>query len=167
MSAPMFASPVAALGAYQAWLLRQPLAPNTRRAYHGWVSQYCAFLPPHPDRGDPLADIYARDCAVHDFKTYLKLVQHRKPTSVNLALAALDHFYQFLGLGRPDVRREPLPWLSCVMERRSPTQIKHIDPVGNHPDSAYGTRVSKRNSFFARSDSPVWMCWVIPNDSWG
>lgn len=109
MSAPMFASPVAALGAYQAWLLRQPLAPNTRRAYHGWVSQYCAFLPPHPDRGDPLADIYARDCAVHDFKTYLKLVQHRKPTSVNLALAALDHFYRFLGLGRPDVRREPLP----------------------------------------------------------
>lgn len=109
MSVPTFASPAAALVAYQDWLRRQPLAPNTRRAYRIWVSQYCAFLPPHPNRDDPLVDIYARDCAVHDFKTYLKTVQHRKPTSVNLALAALDHFYRFLGLGRPDVRREPLP----------------------------------------------------------
>ncbi len=56
-----------------------------------------------------LADIYARDCAVHDFKTYLKRVQRRKPTSVSLALAALDHFYRFLSLSRPAVRREPLP----------------------------------------------------------
>jgi hypothetical protein len=110
MSAPTFASPAAALAAYQDWLLRQPVAPNTRRAYRSWVSQYYAFLPPRPDRDDPLTDIYARDCAVHDFKTYLKIVQHRKPTSVNLALADLDHFYRFLGLGRPDVRREPYRW---------------------------------------------------------
>jgi integrase/recombinase XerC len=109
MSDPRFDSPTTALVVYQDWLVRQPLAPNTRRVYRSWVSQYCAYLPTRPDRDEPLADIYARDCAVLDFKTYLKTVQHRKPTSVNLALAALDHFYRFLGLGRPDVRREPLP----------------------------------------------------------
>jgi integrase len=32
-----------------------------------------------------------------------------KPASVNLMLAALDHLYLFLGLGRPKVRREELP----------------------------------------------------------
>jgi site-specific recombinase XerC len=32
-----------------------------------------------------------------------------QPASVNLMLAALDHLYLFLGLGRPKVRREDLP----------------------------------------------------------
>jgi len=36
-------------------------------------------------------------------------VEHWKPASVNLALAALDSFYSYLGLGRPVVRREELP----------------------------------------------------------
>jgi hypothetical protein len=31
------------------------------------------------------------------------------PASVNLTLAALDNLYLFLGLGRPNVRREDLP----------------------------------------------------------
>ena len=44
MSAPTFASPATALVADQDWLLRQPLAPNTRRAYRVWVSQYYAYL---------------------------------------------------------------------------------------------------------------------------
>jgi integrase/recombinase XerC len=83
-----------------------------------------------PQRDDPLADIYARDRAVHDFETYLKIVQHCKPTSVNFALAALDHFYRFLGSGRPDMRRELLPrflridsviprFQACAHDRRS------------------------------------------------
>src|SRR5437763_8949135 len=40
---------------------------------------------------------------------YLKTQGKAKPTSVNLALAAIDHFYLFLGLDRPRVKREDLP----------------------------------------------------------
>jgi site-specific recombinase XerD len=42
-------------------------------------------------------------------KTYLKTERQAKPTSVNLALAAIDHFHQFIGNDRPQVQRESLP----------------------------------------------------------
>lgn len=50
----------------------------------------------------------ARDHAARDFKRYLKLERGWKPASVNLALAAVDHFNRFLGLGPAMVSREPL-----------------------------------------------------------
>lgn len=100
----------APLAAYLAWLERQPLAANSRRTYRAHVTQYCAYLAITPSgSGDPLADPSARDYAVRDFKTYLKSVRRAKPSSVNLSLAAIDSFYGFLGLGRPNVRREDLP----------------------------------------------------------
>jgi len=39
----------------------------------------------------------------------LKTERQAKPTSVNLALAAIDHFHQFIGNDRPQVPRESLP----------------------------------------------------------
>jgi len=50
----------------------------------------------------------ARDHAARDFKRYLKLERGWKPASVNLALAAVDHFNRFLGLGPAIVSREQL-----------------------------------------------------------
>jgi integrase/recombinase XerC len=47
--------------------------------------------------GDPLADPHARDYAVRDFKGHLKQRRY-SPSTVNLALAALDNFYRFVGL---------------------------------------------------------------------
>jgi site-specific recombinase XerD len=98
------------LAQFQEWLARQPLAAHTRRVYGTRVRQYCAYLATIPgDYGDPLQEPAARNYAVRDYKAYLKTVRHAKPTSVNVTLAALDHFYGFLGLGRPHVRREALP----------------------------------------------------------
>ena len=98
------------LAAYAAWLLRQPLSAHTRRAYRVQVAQYCAYLAATPVAyGDPLREPHARDYAVRDYKTYLKTVRRAKPRTVNLALAAIDHFYRFLGAGRPAVGREELP----------------------------------------------------------
>jgi site-specific recombinase XerD len=102
--------PAASQAAYLTWLERQPLAANSRRTYRVRVTQYCAYLATTPSvSGDPLVDPHARDYAVRDFKTYLKIVRRAKPTSVNLSLAAIDSFYGFLDLGRPNVRREDLP----------------------------------------------------------
>jgi site-specific recombinase XerD len=98
------------LSRYDAWLSRQPLSPNTRRTYRTKIKAYLAFTAAGDHaHGDPLHDGHARDYAVRDFKTRLKMVQQVKPSTVNLALAALDHFYRFLEMGTPNVRRENLP----------------------------------------------------------
>ena len=98
------------LTAYDAWLDRQPLAAKTRVAYRLQVHQYGAYLAQLPRTADdPLHTPFARDYAVRDYKTYLKTERQAKPTSVNLALAAIDHFHQFIGNDRPQVQRESLP----------------------------------------------------------
>jgi site-specific recombinase XerD len=101
------------LTAYDAWLDRQPLAAKTRVAYRFQVHQYGAYLAQRPPTADdPLRTPFACDYAVRDYKTYLKTERQAKPTSVNLALAAIDHFHQFIGNDRPQVSRENLPALA-------------------------------------------------------
>src|SRR5258708_5338504 len=98
------------LTAYNAWLDRQPLAAKTRVAYRLQVRHYAVYLSQRPPTGDdPLHTPFARDYVIRDDKTYLKIERQAKPTSVNLALAAIDHFHQFLGNDRPHVSREDLP----------------------------------------------------------
>lgn len=98
------------LAAYDEALQRQPLAANTRRAYRVRVHQYGDYLCSQPeDYGNPLQDRHARDYAVRDYKIFLKAEKRAKPRTVNLSLAAIDHFYEFLSLGKPEVRREELP----------------------------------------------------------
>src|ERR1700730_10463964 len=98
------------LTAYDAWLDRQRLAAKTRVAYRLQVHQYGAYLAQHPSTADdPLRTPFARDYAIRDYKSYLKTERQAKPTSVNLALAAIDHFHQFIGNDRPQVQRESLP----------------------------------------------------------
>jgi hypothetical protein len=83
---------------------------NTRRTYLGQVRKYCAYLETSANEyGNPLSDPHARDYAIREFKSHLKKERKAKPASVNLMLAALDHLYLFIGLGRPKVRREDLP----------------------------------------------------------
>lgn len=55
-----------------------------------------------------MSDPRARDYAARDFKRHLKVERRWKPSSVNLALAAVDHFNRFLGLGPANVKRERL-----------------------------------------------------------
>jgi site-specific recombinase XerD len=98
------------LDGYLAWLGRRPLAARSRDAYGHQVRRFLVWLGDRsPVDGDPLIDKASRDWAVRDYKRHLKAVERWKPSSVNLALAALDSFYTQLGLGRPVVRREELP----------------------------------------------------------
>ncbi len=95
-----------ALGRYLADLAGQPLAVRTRQAYAAHVSAYIAWLAVRPDADGALREPRARDFAARDFKRYLKLERGWAPSSVNLALAAIDHFNHFLGLGPAIVTRE-------------------------------------------------------------
>ena len=98
------------LAAYDTWMERQPLAAKTRVAYRLQVHQYGVYLAQRsPTADDPLHTPFARDYAVRDYKLYLKTERQARPTSVNLALSAINHFYQFLGHDRPHVQRENLP----------------------------------------------------------
>jgi len=103
-------TPEEAPAAYTRWLESQPLAATTRRTYRVQVAQYCAYLAAAPPAtGDPLREQHAASYAVRDYRTWRTTVCKAKPASVNLTLAALDHFYRFLGLTRPTVPREELP----------------------------------------------------------
>lgn len=105
--------PLQVLEAYESWLARQSLSPRTRGEYARWVRLFCRWLAEESDEGalgaDPFADLVARDYAARDFKRFLKSERALGPASVNLALAAVDHLYGHLGLGRANVRRESLP----------------------------------------------------------
>lgn len=110
---------------YERWLGRQPLSANTKRTYRVRVGQYLEYLSATPaESGDPLEDTHARDYAVRDYKTHLKTVRKAKPSSVNLSLAAIDNFYRFVGLGRPEVRREELP--AAAPKALSPEEQKRF-----------------------------------------
>ncbi len=84
------------------------MAVRTKEAYGQHVGAYGAWLAGLGEGELALSNPRARDCAARDFKQHLKVSRGRKPSSVNLALAAVDHFNRFLGLGAANVKREPL-----------------------------------------------------------
>ena len=49
---------------------------------------------------ETLTDPHRRDFATRDYRGWLKTPGKRAVTTVNAHLAALDHFYEHLGLGR-------------------------------------------------------------------
>jgi site-specific recombinase XerD len=98
----------AAVARYLVDLERAPLAARTRDTYGQHVRTYAAWLAGRPEPGVAITEPRGRDHAARDFKRHLKLERGWKPSSVNLALAAVDHFNRFLGLGPANVKREPL-----------------------------------------------------------
>lgn len=90
-------------------LERAPLAKRTTDAYAQHIAAYGRWLAGRKDGAKAIAEPRARDLAARDFKRHLKVERGWKPASVNLALAAVDHFNRFLGLGPANVKREPLP----------------------------------------------------------
>ena len=97
-----------ALGRYLEDLAGQPLAARTREAYASHVATYVAWLAERPEAEAALREPRTRDFAGRDFKRHLKVERGWAPSSVNLALAATDHFNRFLGLGPAVVARERL-----------------------------------------------------------
>jgi len=98
----------AALERYVADLAGAPLAARTREAYEAHVRAYGVWLAAREGAGAALELPRARDHAARDFKRFLKVERGWKPTSVNLALAGVDSFNRFLGLGAANVAREPV-----------------------------------------------------------
>jgi len=81
-----------ALERYRESLEDAPLALRTRQAYAAHVAAYASWLAGRPKAAAALHLPRARDLAARDFKRMLKLERGWKPSSVNLALSAVDHF---------------------------------------------------------------------------
>ena len=127
---------------YGEWLDRQPLSENTRRAYRVRSGQYLEYLAATPaEYGDPLEDPRARDYAARDFKAHLKTVRKARPSSVNLSLAAVDNFYRFRGMGKPEVRREELP--GAAPRALSPEEQKRFLRAVERSEKARDKAISK------------------------
>jgi site-specific recombinase XerD len=95
---------------YQAWLEKQPLSDHSKRAYRSRLNHFLGFLgSADEDYRNPFKDETERDYILKDYKRFLKQKTMASPNTVNAALAAADHFYQFLGLPKTKVKREDLP----------------------------------------------------------
>lgn len=97
------------LKSYRKHLLEQDLSINTRIAYCYAVSGFLRWIGGHLngcfDESSPFANCAARDRAVSEYKLTLRK-KGAKRASINAALTGVDHFYQFLGLGKSSVSRE-------------------------------------------------------------
>lgn len=95
---------------YQAWLAKQPLSDHSKRAYRSRLNHFLGFLGSSDEHyRNPFKDETERDYILKDYKRFLKQKHKASPNTVNAALAATDHFYQFLGLPKTKVKREDLP----------------------------------------------------------
>lgn len=95
---------------YLAWLEKQPLSDHSKRAYRSRLNHFLGYLGASDvDYKNPFKDATERDYILKDYKRFLKQKHNASPNTVNAALAAADHFYQFLGLPKTKVKREDLP----------------------------------------------------------
>jgi integrase len=84
---------------YGDWLEAQPLAPNTRRVYETQAKLFFKFLQgcgcsQHLEAGELIK-------LVEDYRTFAKTELQLRPSSINVALAAIESFA--LSLGYPPV----------------------------------------------------------------
>lgn len=95
---------------YSAWLNRQPLSNQTRRAYRSRIKRFQAFL---DASGEVLDSLLKSDRELahilKNYKRYLKQKDKASPATVNAQLTAIDHYLQFLGTKPPEIPREDLP----------------------------------------------------------
>ena len=95
---------------YQAWLKRRPLSEHTRRAYRSRTNYFLGFLATSNETSASVfKDEAEKEQVIRDYIHYLKKDLKLRPTTVNAAITALDHFFQYIGLGATAVKREDLP----------------------------------------------------------
>ena len=95
---------------YLGWLKRQPLSEHSKRAYRARISLFLDFLSASNGEIERLlAEATESQYLLREYKRHLKLSRKFLPSSVNAALTAVDHFYQFLGLPAAKIDREDLP----------------------------------------------------------
>lgn len=92
--------------AWVAWLGRTGLAAATKRSYTRQIRVFTVWIVDElapADLADVIADPHVRDYVVRDYRRHLLTGPKLAPKSVDAALTAIAAWYEWLGLGRPDV----------------------------------------------------------------
>jgi len=131
----------AAVGGYDGWLTRQPLAARTRDAYLAQARDFVTWLAGSEHGARALVASDGRDWAVRDYKRYVKPTKRWGPASVNQALAAIDNFYRSRGAGRPEVVREELAQTAprALTEAEQRTFLRCVQASPSARDRAIAT----------------------------
>lgn len=104
-----FASEIAR---YKTRLKQLPLASHTKEAYRSRLNNFLGFVvTSNNDFREFFDDPACRTLAVREYKSHIKR-QHATPATVNSALTAIDHFFQFLGFDKAKAKREDYPSLA-------------------------------------------------------
>jgi site-specific recombinase XerD len=108
------------------------------RTYLGAVRGYLAWLESATVDGDPLNDATAKTWAVKDYRSYLVTVAKRAPATVNKALAAIDNFYVWRGLGKTEIKRQDIPRHApkALDERSSKRYLRAVEACPSARDRA-------------------------------
>lgn len=95
---------------YARWIARGGLADTTKKLYPARVRAFLAWLAERVEQYPAaLTDTHERDWAVRDYRRWLLEDQKRAPSSVEQAMSAVSSLYEYLGLGKPRVKRQAPP----------------------------------------------------------
>lgn len=103
-----FTTPEEAGEAFARWISRTGLADTTQAMYAAKVQAFLAFVAADTagEYDGALSDEFVRDYAVRDFRRDLMVAQKRSVSTVEGYLAAIGSFYDWIGLGKPRVKRQ-------------------------------------------------------------
>src|SRR5262249_55617872 len=102
---------------YEVALRDNSLSGHTKRVFKSRVYNFLSFLcETEPQVAMILVDSEARDLAVQRYREHVQA--YLKPASINGIVTALNHFFQFLGLGSTNLKRHYCP----PVARRTLTQ---------------------------------------------
>lgn len=107
-----FDSPLEAGQQYARWIAGTGLADTTKQLYPRRVAMFLAWLEQpevHAEHADALINTFARDYAVRDYRRMLLVEEKKALATVELALSAIGSFFEWVGLGKPDVKRQAPP----------------------------------------------------------
>lgn len=95
---------------FEQWIRKTGFADSTREVYVGKVRAFIEWLGAGWDEYDgALTDEHVRDYAVRDFRQRLMKTDKAKVATVEGYLSAIGVFYDYLGLGKPKVKRMKRP----------------------------------------------------------
>jgi site-specific recombinase XerC len=106
-----FLCPNETFSEYEAWLFNNPFSPHTKRVFRSQVFHFLAFLRHRDPAGVAvLNNPQERDQAVQAYKNHVQT--YLKPASINCVVTALNHFFEFTGVGSTNLSRVYCPPVS-------------------------------------------------------
>jgi site-specific recombinase XerC len=94
---------------YEEWLRDRNLSKHTKRNYLSQIRQFIAFASQFDMASQqPFHDPDRLDLLVRNYSIYLRDSVNARLSTINKSLAAIDHFYRFLGFGCTSVKRAKL-----------------------------------------------------------